>query len=92
MSTPSEFQIAVAQLLEIPPEQLALDTALDRFETWDSLAVISVVALVTEHFGVTVSADTVRKAKTLSDVLDGVMRSRTVPPAAAVSKAASPSR
>jgi acyl carrier protein len=77
-----EFHAAIAKLLEVSADQLTLDARLDQFETWDSLAMISVIALVTEHYGVSISGETVRRALTLSDVLDGVAHAR--PSAAAM--------
>jgi acyl-CoA synthetase (AMP-forming)/AMP-acid ligase II/acyl carrier protein len=81
MDTATPFHTAVAKLLEIPTDQLASDTPLDRFETWDSLAMISVVALVTEHFGVAIPSEAVRKARCLADVLERVAQARPVTPA-----------
>jgi len=72
MTAHADFQLAVAQLLEVDADQLALDTPFERFETWDSFAMISIVALVTEHFGVKISGEVVRKSRSLSDVIDRV--------------------
>jgi acyl carrier protein len=64
----SEFLRAIDELLELSPGTLKGPEKLDNYETWDSLAVISLIALADEKFGVVVGSDKIAEAKTADDL------------------------
>jgi long-chain acyl-CoA synthetase len=80
MTAQQRFHQAVAKLLEVTPEDLPLEATLDHYEAWDSLAMSSVVALVDEHFKVSISAEAVRQAQSLADLLSRVAEAPAVTP------------
>ena len=41
----------IADILEVEPEEVQEDMVLEDFETWDSVAVLSVIAMMDEKFG-----------------------------------------
>ena len=41
----------IADILEVEPDEVQEDMVLEDFETWDSVAVLSVIAMMDEHFG-----------------------------------------
>ncbi|MCK5575900.1 MAG: acyl carrier protein [Sphingomonadales bacterium] len=64
-----EFMNAIEDLLEMDPDTLTGDEALDDLEGWDSLAVISFIALVDEALGVILEGDKLAEAKSMAELL-----------------------
>ncbi|MDR0605452.1 MAG: acyl carrier protein [Bacteroidales bacterium] len=58
----------IAEILEV--DTVTTNDVLTEFEAWDSLAVLSIIALADEYYGVTLSAAEVRNAKTVGGVKD----------------------
>ncbi len=67
--TRAEFLAALEEMLEADAGSLSPDTTLDSLDSWDSLAVISFIALVDEHFDHVVAGEDLAKAKTIGDLL-----------------------
>lgn len=61
-----EFLAEMAEILE--EDSVEPDAELASFESWDSLAVLSVIAMADSNFGVTLSADEVNSAGTVADL------------------------
>lgn len=64
-----EFLIELAELLEIDSMVLREDYQLEENANWDSLALISVIVMIDEHFQQSVSNDVLRKCKVVGDLL-----------------------
>lgn len=62
------FIAAVAEILEIDPTPLTGAEKLDDIGNWDSLSVISFVAMVDSDMGQIVDAEKMKEAKTLNDL------------------------
>jgi acyl carrier protein len=62
------FIAAVAEILEIDPAPLTGEEKLDDIGNWDSLSVISFVAMVDSDLGQIVDAEKMKDAKTLNDL------------------------
>jgi acyl carrier protein len=60
----------IEEMLDVEEGSLNAETRLDEIENWDSMAVISLIALVDEHFNKPLSASQIRKFKTIQDILD----------------------
>jgi acyl carrier protein len=60
----------ILEVDEVNPDQVLAD-----FETWDSLAALSLVASVSANFGVTLSRGDLRSVTTVGD-LENLVRSR----------------
>ena len=60
----------IEEMLDEEEGSLKGETRLDEIERWDSMAVISLIALVDEHFGKPLSASQIKKFKTIQDILD----------------------
>lgn len=67
--TQAEFLAALEEMLELDAGTLVPDATLDSLDSWDSLAVISFIALVDEHFDRVVAGEDLAKAKTIADLL-----------------------
>ena len=65
----STFLCALDEMLELDAGTLTPATRLEDLESWDSLAVISFIALVDERCGHVVSGDALVKAETIADLL-----------------------
>ena len=60
----------IEEMLDVEEGSLNAETRLDDIENWDSMAVISLIALVDEHFNKPLSASQIRKFKTIQYILD----------------------
>ncbi|HLX94882.1 MAG TPA: acyl carrier protein [Verrucomicrobiae bacterium] len=60
------FYEQMAQILDA--EEVKPENVLKDFETWDSLAVLSVMAMADSKFGVAIKADEMRSAVTAADL------------------------
>lgn len=61
------FQEGLAEILEVEPAEIVPTLRLDR-HGWDSLAIISCVALIDECFGLLVSGSAVAQCRTVEDL------------------------
>jgi acyl carrier protein len=64
----SEFFTQLDELLELPAGTLKGPEPLSSLEGWDSLAVMSFIAMLDEHSGQTVSAKAIVACKTVDDL------------------------
>ena len=63
-----DFLSELAEIVEV--DAVAPGDVLEEFEDWDSLAVLSVIAMIDGKYGVTVSGDQVRGAGTAGALFD----------------------
>ncbi len=68
--TKADFLRELDEMLELAPGTLSGDEALADVEGWDSLAVISFIALVDEKLNLVVEGEKLARAKTVADLLD----------------------
>ena len=59
---------ALADIFEVDPGELTPETALDTL-AWDSMAMLSVIACVNEHFGKRIPGNQIKNFKTIGDIL-----------------------
>ncbi|MEH7354532.1 acyl carrier protein [Neobacillus drentensis] len=64
-----EFLVELADLLEVEKSELTSGYPLEENENWDSLAFISVLVMIDEHFQLTISNDALRKCSVVGDLL-----------------------
>ncbi|MGF9699339.1 phosphopantetheine-binding protein [Paenibacillus sp. MABNR03] len=57
-------------MLELEEGSLEVTTSLESVESWDSLAAISLIALVDEHFEKRLTAVQIKEFKTVQDILN----------------------
>ncbi len=70
-----EFLLLLDELLELEPGTLKGPEALDNVEGWNSLAVISFMALVDEQFGISLQPRQIAACSTIAD-LTGLLGDR----------------
>lgn len=57
------FKTEISELLEV--DNIELDDKLSSFECWDSLTILSIIALAGENYNVTLSAAEISKSNTV---------------------------
>lgn len=70
-----EFLAELADLLEVDAEDLNDDFELDS-EVFDSVAVVSTIALIDEYFDVTVNGKSLSQAKTIGEIIDLIKKAK----------------
>ena len=65
----NEFLLLLDELLELEPGTVKGSETLDGLEGWNSLAVISFMALVDEHFGIGVQPRQIAACTTVTDLM-----------------------
>jgi acyl carrier protein len=63
-----EFLGALQEMLELDPGSLTGNEALGEVDAWDSMAVISFMAMADEKFGKSVTAQSIAGAKSIGDL------------------------
>ncbi len=63
----SEFYEGLAEILEVDLDQITPDLALED-GSWDSLAVVSTIALIDDVYDVTVHPNALSDCKTVGDI------------------------
>ena len=63
----SEFYEGMAEILEIDPQDVTPDLDLTE-ENWDSLAVVSTIALIDDVYDVMVSPERLAECKTVGEI------------------------
>ena len=66
--TIEEFLSKLADALEVEVNTLSIDTRLSSLD-WDSLAIISTIALVDECLGKVLSAEKIAECQTIGDIV-----------------------
>lgn len=74
--TPSRF-IEVFSSLFKGEQEIKKDTVFRNLEEWSSLQALIVIAAIDEHFGVTISEQEFRNAKSVNDLYE-ITRSRSI--------------
>lgn len=64
-----EFLRAIEELIDMDPGTLKGDEVLDSLGGWDSLAVISFIALVDESLGMILEGDKLADASTMAELM-----------------------
>lgn len=69
-----DFLAEMAEILEA--DAVAPTDLLDAFDAWDSLAILSVIAMADTRFGVRMSAQEIRKLDTVQALHDLILSRR----------------
>jgi acyl carrier protein len=73
--TLDEFSTQFADAIEVPHDDVNGQTEFKQLDIWDSLCVLTIIAMVDTNFGITVGGNDLENAKTVSDLFD-LVRSR----------------
>lgn len=67
--TRADFLVLLDELLDLPPGTLRGDEALGSYQTWDSSAAVSFLALADEHCGLLLSPRVLVTCDTVDDLV-----------------------
>ena len=70
MKNSEKFLKKIAEILEV--KQISKNDNLKKFENWDSLSALSVIALVNEMYKLSISVEKLEKFKTVAKLCDFV--------------------
>jgi acyl carrier protein len=70
------FIIHFAEALETDAAELSADTEFKDLANWDSLAALSVIAMIDEHYGVSVGGTDLERSRSLQDLWQLVAQRR----------------
>lgn len=62
------FLNAFAEILEIAPEAINMDTELAALDAWDSVNILTYIAFVDEKYSREIVPDQIEQAKTVADL------------------------
>ena len=62
----------IADILEVDTDEVSEEMLLDEFETWDSVAVLSVIAMMDEKFGKFPHASEIRQYVKVEDLMNNM--------------------
>lgn len=62
------------ETLEIEQDTVHLDTVFRELEQWDSLAFLSVIAMIDEEYDVVIEGNDFKKLITISDLIEEIKR------------------
>lgn len=63
----NELHAGLAEIFEVEPDEISSDTVLED-QAWDSLAMVSIIALFDELYGKEVNIDALKKCATVADI------------------------
>ena len=61
------FKTEIAEILEV--DNVELNDELTSFECWDSLTILSIIALASEKYGKQLTNESIRDAKTIGGLM-----------------------
>ncbi len=64
----SKFIELFASVVEVSPDEIQPDAALQTFSAWDSLGRLAFICAVDEQYGLQLSGEAVRSAKTVKEL------------------------
>lgn len=67
--TDKERYEAVANILELTTDELSADMLLEDIDTWDSIAVLSVISIINEKYGRYPMAKEIGQNETVGDLI-----------------------
>lgn len=71
----NEFYEGLAEILEVEPNEVSPETELEE-GAWDSLAVVSTIALIDDVYDITVHPEKLAECKTVGDIEELVASER----------------
>ena len=68
--TSSEILAWVAEVFEIPPENVRPETRRDEIEAWDSLGILTLIARMDEDFAVLLTEEEIEQLRSAGDIIE----------------------
>lgn len=72
MEMEKEFLEKLKEALEIEDRELSINDKFREYPEWDSLAFLSVIAMIDEEYDVIIEGKDFRKLETVSDIINAI--------------------
>jgi len=72
----NEFIRKLAEALELEENKISTSDKFKEYEEWDSLAVLSVLAMINEEFDITIPRQDFEKLETVKDIYNYIIEKR----------------
>jgi acyl carrier protein len=69
-----KFLLELDELLELPPGSLKLDTNLIDIQSWDSMAKLSLIVMLSDSYNVKTTNDDLKNFKKVKDILNFIKK------------------
>ena len=66
-----ELKKEIAEILEL--DEIHDEDILDEYEFWDSLSILSILAMISEQYDIAISSEQIDECKTLKDLTNLVV-------------------
>lgn len=66
----AELEREIAEILRCPPDSLSPDAGLNNHPSWDSIAHIDIMMLLSEKFDIDISDETIQTYAALGNILE----------------------
>lgn len=66
----NEFIDFVANVMEVSPSEISLETSYKGFKAWDSFMMLTLIMELEEQYGVSIPMEKIGEIKTLSDLYE----------------------
>lgn len=73
-----KFLEQLKEILEVEDRELLLTDKFREYEEWDSLAFLSVIAMIDEEYDVLIEGKDFKKLETLGDILNAIKERQEV--------------
>ncbi len=77
MEMEKEFLEKLKEALEIEDRELSINDKFREYPEWDSLAFLSVIAMIDEEYDVIIEGKDFRKLETVSDIINAINERRS---------------
>jgi len=71
-----KFIEMIAEILEREEDSIKMSDNFRNYEEWDSLSVLSIMALIDEQYGLTISRNDFKKCQRLEDLYNYIMANK----------------
>jgi acyl carrier protein len=66
-----DFEMLISEILEV--DSVNPEDELTSFDEWDSLTILSIIALCDEHFGVQLAADEIEDSRSINGLKELIL-------------------
>jgi acyl carrier protein len=66
----NKFVSQFKEVLDIESQEIGLDLEFRNLEEWDSLALLSVIAMIDDEYDIIIKGNSFKELKTIGDIID----------------------
>ncbi|MHB1126552.1 MAG: acyl carrier protein [Bacillota bacterium] len=69
-----ELKAAIAEVLEVEPSDLDINTVLNEIDTWDSVIALTIMIMLGEEIGIPILPNEMKNLETFGDIEELVIK------------------